>query len=92
MCMWYRLLGTRVGSETWIGRVEFRGGFDLVEIGSYSYLEDGVEISAIGVCWDGLNVVCGPIVLAERVVVLERSVLLPGCVLPPLRSSTSPRT
>ena len=81
VCVWYRLLGARVGSETWIGCVELRGGFDLVQIGSYSYLEDGVEISAAGVCWDGMSVVCGPIALAERVVVLERSVLLPGCVL-----------
>ena len=80
LCAWYRLLGAHVGSEVSIGRVEIRGGFDLVKFGSNSYLEDGIEISADGVCWDGQNVVCGPIVLKERAVVLERAVLLPEAV------------
>ena len=80
LCAWYRLLGAHIGSDVSIGQVEIRGGFDLVEIGSNSYLEDAIDLTAGGVCWDGKNVVCGPIVLKERAVVLERAVILPGSV------------
>eukprot|EP00656_Telonema_subtile_P023386 TRINITY_DN247_c0_g1_i1.p1 TRINITY_DN247_c0_g1~~TRINITY_DN247_c0_g1_i1.p1 ORF type:complete len:1771 (+),score=365.19 TRINITY_DN247_c0_g1_i1:318-5630(+) len=78
-CTWYRLLGAEVGDSVWIGDVHFRGGHDLVEIGSGSCLEDGVDIAAQGVCYDGNFVECGRIVVGRNVTVLERSVLLPEC-------------
>eukprot|EP00656_Telonema_subtile_P040474 TRINITY_DN4553_c0_g1_i7.p1 TRINITY_DN4553_c0_g1~~TRINITY_DN4553_c0_g1_i7.p1 ORF type:complete len:797 (-),score=76.10 TRINITY_DN4553_c0_g1_i7:142-2532(-) len=77
LCVWYRLLGARVGSNVWLGSPTVHHP-DLIEIGSHVSVDSQVLLAAGDVSFDGHVVVAEKIAIGDGATVCQRCVLAPG--------------
>jgi non-ribosomal peptide synthetase-like protein len=75
---YYRLLGSRIGKDVYIG-TERLAAFDLISIGDGACVDD--DVSLFGQTVEGGELVIGPVTVGRRCYVGTRSVLREGAVM-----------
>src|SRR5215813_12754400 len=76
--LFYRLLGSRIGRDVYIG-TERLAAFDLISIGDGACVDD--DVSLFGQTIEGVELVIGPVTVGRKCYVGTRSVLREGAVM-----------
>jgi non-ribosomal peptide synthetase-like protein len=76
--LFYRLLGSRIGRDVYIG-TERLAAFDLISIGDGACVDD--DVSLFGQTVEGGELVIGPVTVGRRCFVGTRSILREGAVM-----------